>query len=37
MRCHSMLLSVYSNVTCIITLNKVKQGSFEKFYVPISH
>ena len=37
MRCHSMLLSVYLNVTCIITLNKVKWGSFEKFYVPISH
>ena len=37
MRCHSMFLSPYSNVTCIIALNEVKQGLFEKFYVPISH
>ena len=28
MRCHSMLLSVYSNVTCIIALNKVKSIMF---------
>ena len=37
MRCHSMLLSIYSNVTCIMAFNKVKWGLFERFYVPISH
>ena len=32
-----MLLFIFSNVTCITALNKVKWGLFEKFYVPISH